>query len=155
MTTPPGLTPESLPVVFADRLGRLERRWASLEDYAAFFTSATTPLLDRDDPLLQEYLAHDLRDGRVRLSGQALLDDAASVYFDTPKWEELDLPVRFLHAEWSIGKDTAPAYSDDAVARYREKTLATQRLPALDHAGSIMSPEGARATAAMLREALA
>lgn len=155
MAAPPGLTREALPAVFADRLGRLEQRWSSLAEYTAFFTGATTPLLDADDPLLQTYLAHDLRGGKVRLSGQALLDDAASVYFDPPAWEQLVLPVRFLHAEWSTGKDTVPAYPDEAVARYREKTVTTRFLPALDHAGSIMTREGARATAELLREALA
>ena len=155
MAAPAGLTREALPAVFADRLGRLEQRWASLEEYTAFFTGATTPLLDLDDPLLQTYLAHDLRDGKVRLSGQALLDDAASVYFDPLAWEQLDLPVRFLHAEWSTGKDSAPAYPEEAVARYRAKTVTTRFLPALDHAGSIMTREGARATAELLREALA
>src|SRR4051794_3067487 len=41
MTVPPGLTPELLPAVFADRLGRLEQTWSSVEDYAAYFVQAT------------------------------------------------------------------------------------------------------------------
>lgn len=155
MAAPPGLTREALPVVFADRLGRLEQRWSSLEEYVAYFTAATAPLLDPEDPLLRGYLAHDLRDGAVRLSGQVLLEDAASVYFDPPAWEQLTVPARFLHAEWSVGKDTAPAYPPEAVERYRPVTVSTRFLPAMDHAASIMTREGARATAELLHEALA
>ena len=155
MASPPGLTRELLPVVFADRMGRLEQVWDSLDDYRDFFVSGTAPLLDPNDPLLRDYLAHDLRDGRVRLSGDALLSDAESIYFGENPWEQLDLPIRFLHAEWSSGKDTAPAYPPDAVERYRGKTVTTRFLPGLDHGGSIMTAQGAAATAELLREALA
>ena len=155
MATPPGLTPEALPVVFADRLGRLEQTWESLEDYKEFFTTQTASLLDRDDPVLDGYLAHDLADGRVRLSGAALLSDAESVYFGDNPWQALDVPVRFLYAEWSTGKDSPPAYPAEAVERYAPATVATRFLPALDHAGTIMTREGARATADVVREALA
>jgi pimeloyl-ACP methyl ester carboxylesterase len=155
MATPAGLTPEALPAVFADRLARLEHAWDSLEAYKEFFTSQTGPLLDRDDPILDGYLAHDLAEGRVRLSGAALLTDAEDVFFGASAWQQLDVPVRFLHAEWSIGKDSAPGYPPEAVDRYAAATVTTRYLPALDHAGSIMTPEGARATAEVLREALA
>jgi pimeloyl-ACP methyl ester carboxylesterase len=155
MSTPPGLTPEALPAVFADRLGRLEHRWESVEEYAAYFTGATAPLLDPHDPLLLTYLEHDLRDGRVRLSGDALISDAGSVFFSPPAWEQLDVPVRFLHAEWSVGKDSPPAYSLEAVERYRTRTVSTRFLPASDHAATVMTREGARATGEVLREALA
>ena len=39
MAAPPGLTPENLPAIFRDRLGRLDRDWASVGDYAEYFTS--------------------------------------------------------------------------------------------------------------------
>lgn len=155
MATPPGLTPDALPVLFADRLARLEQRWSSLDEYADFFTAQTAPLLDRDDPLLRDYLEHDLRDGRVRLSGEALLSDAAAVFFAPPAWERLEVPVRFLHAEWSVGKDSPPGYPPEAVEQYAARTVTTRFLPALDHAGSIMTRDGARAAADLLREALA
>ena len=155
MAAPAGLTPELLPQVFADRLARLEQRWSSLDEYLAFFTSQTAPLLDPADPLLRTYLEHDLRDGLVRLSGDALLSDAASVFFHAPAWQDLAVPVRFLHAEWASGKDTPPAYPTDAVERYAAHTVSTRFLPGLDHAGSIMTVQGAAATAEMLREALA
>src|SRR5437667_8796485 len=51
----PGLTPETLPAVFASRLARLDREFASVREYAEFFTS-TAPLLDPGDPLLLDYL---------------------------------------------------------------------------------------------------
>lgn len=156
MQPPPGLTPEALPAVFADRLARLEHVWESLEAYKEFFTSQTAPLLDRDDPILEGYLAHDLGGGdRVRLSGTALLTDAEAVFFGSNAWQQLDVPVRFLHAEWSTGKDSPPGYPPEAVARYAPATVTTRYLPALDHSGTIMTPEGARATAEVLREALA
>jgi pimeloyl-ACP methyl ester carboxylesterase len=153
MARPPGLTREALPTVFANRLGRLKQQWKSLDDYADFFAS-TAPLLDSDDPILQSYLEHDLRDGWVRLSGDALLADAESVFFGDNAWESLELPVRFLHAEWSTGKDSSPAYLPEAVERYRRKAETVRFLPGLDHAGSIMTTAGAAATADLLREAL-
>jgi pimeloyl-ACP methyl ester carboxylesterase len=65
---PPGLTRELLPAVFADRLGRLKHRWASIDEYLQFFVANTAPMLDPADPLLRDNLAHDLADGLVRLS---------------------------------------------------------------------------------------
>src|SRR5690348_1682295 len=50
MAASPGLTPETLPAVFASRLARMDREFASVRDYAKFFTR-TAPLLDPDDPL--------------------------------------------------------------------------------------------------------
>ncbi|MGZ6826903.1 MAG: alpha/beta fold hydrolase [Mycobacteriales bacterium] len=153
---PPGLTRESLPAVFADRLARLEQAWPSVEDFAAFFASATAPLCDPADPVLLGYLAHDLdADGRVRLSGDVLLDDAADVFFGGSRWQELAVPVRFLAAQWSTGADSAPAYPQEAVAAYAPATVRTVVVPGVDHAGSIMSTAGARATAELLQEALA
>ncbi len=155
MASPPGLTPELLPTVFADRIARLAQPFASVEEYARTF-ALTAPLLDPADPVLQGYLAHDLGpDGRVRLSGEALLSDAASVFFGEPVWEQLTVPVRFSHAEWASGAGTAPAYPDDAVARYGARAVEVRALPGLDHAGSIMTKAGAVATAEMLTAALA
>ena len=67
-------------------------------------------------------------------------------------------PTRLLHAEWSVGSDSTPAYDDAAVASFRAglaSLVSTELLPGLDHAGSIMTPQGAKATAAALKEALA
>jgi pimeloyl-ACP methyl ester carboxylesterase len=156
MATPPGLTADLLPKMFADRLGRLQQVWGSLDEYLAFFTDNTAPLLDKTDPLLRDYLAHDLRDGRVRLSGEALLSDAESVFFGgSSGWETLGPPVRFLHAEWSTGAGSPPGYPPDAVEKFAAATVATRLIPEVDHAGSIMTPRGGQATAEMIREALA
>lgn len=67
MPTPPGLTPEDLPKAFRDRLARLDREFPSVAAYAKFFVATTGPLLDPADPLLLDYLAHDLSGRRVRL----------------------------------------------------------------------------------------
>jgi pimeloyl-ACP methyl ester carboxylesterase len=155
MATPPGLTRDLLPVIFADRLGRLEQTWASLDEYVAFFTANTAPLLDPDDALLRDYLEHDLRDGRVRLSGEALLGDAESIFFRDNPWESLATPIRFAHAEWSTGKDTSPAYPPDAVERYSPHTVETTFVPGVDHAASIMTRAGGRAAAGLINAALA
>jgi pimeloyl-ACP methyl ester carboxylesterase len=153
MPAPPGLTREMLPVVFADRLGRLRHRWATLAEYMRFVEN-TAPMLDPADPLLVDYLAHDLADGLVRLSQDALLSDAEDVYFGENHWQELDVPVRFAHAQWSVGRGSAPGYPADAVSRYQPATVMTRYLEGLDHAASIMTPAGAAAVAALLREAL-
>jgi pimeloyl-ACP methyl ester carboxylesterase len=155
MAAPAGLTREMLPTLFADRLARLEQRWDSVDDYLTFFVENTAPMLDRGDPLLRDNLAHDLRDGKVRLSGAALLSDAANITFDGIEWESVDVPIRFLHAQWSVGPDTPPAYSAELVDLYRDNTVLTQYLEGVDHAGSIMTAKGASATAGLLRAALA
>ncbi len=104
-------------------------------------TSAhTAPLLDRDDPLLRTYLEHDLRDGRVRLSADALVADATSVFFGDVPWRDVGAPVRFLHAEWGTGRDSAPAYPPEAVERYAAVAQTVVGVEGVDHAGAIMSP---------------
>lgn len=158
MAAPAGLTREMLPAVFADRLTRLDQAFGSLDDYLAFFTTSTAPLLDPADPVLRGYLEHDLtEDGRVRLSGQALLGDAADIYFGEEHWQELSVPTRLLHAQWSVGADSAPAYPAEAIVRYQAAlpgVLSTCYVAGVDHASSIMSAAGAKAVAGLLREAL-
>jgi pimeloyl-ACP methyl ester carboxylesterase len=154
MTPPPGLTRDAIPAVFADRLGRLEQPWDSVEAYRDYFVSSPAPLLDREDPLLLQYLEHDLRDGRVRLSGDALVQDAESVFFSPPPLDEVQAPVRLTHTEWSVGRDTLPAYDAAAVDAVRERLAAVRFLPGLDHGGSIMTPAGAAVAAELLQEAL-
>lgn len=157
MAAPPGLTPEALPAVFKDRLARLDRHWPSVSEYARFFTEQTAPLLDPADPLLLGYLAHDLAGGRVRLSEQALIGDATDIFFGSSKWQQLQVPARLLTAEWSTGEGSAPAYPAEAVASVRAGlgTLITVRpVPGVDHAASIMSLPGARASAELINDAL-
>lgn len=154
MPPPPGITPENVTSVFADRTARLQRDW-TLDEYAELFTSSTAPLLDPDDPVLRGYLEHDLRDGRVRLSGEALASDAASVFFGGSRWDDVVVPVRFLHAEWSVGKDSPPMYPADAVEAAAGRAVRTELMTGVDHAASIMSRDGARTVARLLREVVA
>jgi pimeloyl-ACP methyl ester carboxylesterase len=156
MAAPPGLTPEALPAVFRDRLARLDREWPSVRDYAEFFTAQTAPLLDPADPLMLDYLAHDLVGRRVRLSAEALIADAADIFFGTSKWQQLQVPIRLLTAEWSTGPGSAPAYSAEATARFRDALgafLTVRPVTGVDHAASIMTLAGARATAELIAEA--
>jgi hypothetical protein len=91
----------------------------------------------------------------VRLSGTALLEDAADIFFGDNRWEQVTVPIRFLAAEWSTGEGSAPAYPAQALERYALATVRTVALPGVDHAASIMSKAGAAATAELLVEALA
>jgi pimeloyl-ACP methyl ester carboxylesterase len=154
MTAPAGLTRDNVGAAFADRLGRLSRTWPSVDTYLDYFCTTTAPLLDRADPILRRYAEHDLLDGRVRLAGEALVEDATSVYFGASPWRDLAVPVRFGHAEWGAGRDTPPAYPPESVAGFAPSTVETTALPGLDHAGSIMTPAGAAAVATMVRRAL-
>ena len=156
MATPPGLTPEALPEIFRDRLARLEHDWSSVSEYARFFTEQTAPLLDPADPLLLDYLAHDLVGHRVRLSADALIADAADIFFGPSKWQQLEVPVRFLTAEWSVGAGSPPAYTAEAVRTFRQglDALVTVRpVAGVDHPASIMSYAGAQASADLIAEA--
>jgi hypothetical protein len=68
------------------------------------------------------------------------------------------VPVRLLTAEWGTGGGTAPAYPAEAVQAFREAldVLVTVRpVPGVDHAASIMTMTGARATADLIAAALA
>jgi pimeloyl-ACP methyl ester carboxylesterase len=153
MAAPAGLTREALPAVFADRLARLTKQWDP-EAFVRFFTEQTAPLLDPDDPLLRDYLSHDLdADGRVRLSGEALVADAESVYFGDNPWQQLSLPIRFSHAQWAVGPGTPPAYPD--VSAYAERCVEVRYVEGVDHAGSIMSKAGAVVAAELVEGALA
>jgi len=157
MAAPADLTPEALPAVFKDRLARLDREWPSVSEYARFFTEQTAPLLDPADPLLLDYLAHDLAGGRARLSEQALIGDATDIFFGSSKWQQLQVPARFLTAEWSVGEGSAPAYPAAAVASFRaglSALVAVRPVPGVDHAAAIMSPAGAQASAELINEAL-
>ena len=46
--------------------------------------------------------------GRVRLSTEALVADAADIFFGPSKWLQLGVPTRLLTAEWSVGARQRP-----------------------------------------------
>lgn len=154
LTPPPGLTPDNVEVAFADRTGRLGRRWDSLDAYLEYFGSTTGTLLDAHDPLLRRYLEHDLRDGLVRLSAEALVEDGRDTFFGAVPWQDPGVPIRWSHAEWGVGPDSPPMYPADAVDRFAPRCESVVTLDGLDHAGSIMTARGARAAAGLLREAV-
>jgi pimeloyl-ACP methyl ester carboxylesterase len=157
MPVPADLTPAALPEMFRDRLARLDRVFPTVADYARFFVATTGPLLNPADPLLLDYLAHDLADGKVRLRGEALVADSASVFFGPSRWAEIGVPTRLLAAQWSRGPDTEPAYNDAALRMFRgglSSLLEVRRLAGADHAATIMSGAGAAATAGLIAAAL-
>jgi pimeloyl-ACP methyl ester carboxylesterase len=157
MARPAGVTLEAMPALIADdRLARLDEDWPSLRDYAVYF-AARAPLLDLRDPLLHDYLAHDLDGRHVRLDSKALFADITDIFFGSSKWQQLQVPVRLLTAEWSISPDGPPAYPAEAVAGFQDELgalLTVRPVAGVDHAASIMTMTGARATAELITEAL-
>ena len=113
------------------------------------------PLLDPDDPLLLRYLEHDLRDGLVRLSSDALVSDGRDIFFGDVPWEGVDVPVRWTHAEEERAATHAPMYPADAVDRYQRSALRRRPRRASTTPAHHDSAPGARAAAALLRDALA
>lgn len=157
MAPPPGLAPEQVGAAFADRLSRLDREWPTVEDYRDHFVAATAPLLDPTDPVLLGYLEHDLQNGRVRLSSEAVVQDATDVFFGPDRWAGLEVPTRLLHAEWSVGPESTPAYSPQTVAMLADAVSApvcTRAVDGVDHAAIIMSSRGAIAVAEEIRAAI-
>jgi len=155
MALPPGLTPRVLPQVFGGRLARLGRSWPDLETYRDTFCSEVAPLLARDDALLRDYLRHDLDDeGMIRLDGDALLADAEDVYFGPARWQGLDIPMHLLHAEWSLGVDSIPAYEPSDLRSLEAAGIPTTLIPGADHAACVMTRHGASVVAEELRRAV-
>lgn len=155
MTLPPGLTHEVLPLAFGSRLALLSRSFGSVEEYRDHFCTVSGPLLAPEDPLLLECLSHDLDpDGRVWLDGQALLEDAEDVYFGPNPWLDVDAPIHLLHAEWSLGMDTTPAYEQTDIDDLQLHGVTTTFLPRVDHAGAVMTRHGASVIAAVVGAAL-
>lgn len=153
MTLPQELTPQVLPQVFGNRLARLGRSWESLEAYRDHFCGEVAPLLAPDDPLLLQYLAHDLdAGGLIRLDGDALLADAEDVYFGADDWRDVQAPMHLLHAQWGLGADSIPAYEPADIAAIGAAGTATTLVPGVDHAASIMTRHGAGHVAAVLRQ---
>ncbi|MGU3432462.1 alpha/beta fold hydrolase [Actinomycetes bacterium M1A6_2h] len=149
---PPGLTPDSVAAVFADRIARTQRRWNKIDDYIDFLVSTSLPLLDPADPLLRDYAAHDVVDGSIRLSTDAVVSDATDVYFGDSRFGELTIPIRFLHAQWSIGANSAPMYAPLDIEAL--DLTAVRPLDGVDHAGTVMTSAGAAAVGAMIDDAV-
>ncbi|GAA3988363.1 hypothetical protein GCM10022247_03500 [Allokutzneria multivorans] len=148
------LTPEMVPLAFAPEFALMERTWPDLDEYVAVHAAANS-LLSADDPLLRDYFAHSLADGRVRLNRDAVLSDAKDVFFGEPQWRELTVPTRLVYAEWSVGKDSSPAYTPDAVAGFEAELdclAPSVRVSTVDHGTLMMSQTGAAAVAEVLVE---
>ncbi|HEX7307523.1 alpha/beta hydrolase [Lentzea sp.] len=150
------LTEETLTAVMAPQLAARQRTW-TLDDYLAVHATLN-PLTDVTDPLIREYYAHDLTaDGHLRLSAETLAADTKDVVFGSSRWQELTVPTWFVHAEWSTGPDSPPAYSVERAHAYASE-LAVLHEPVLitgvDHGGTVMTAAGAAVTAEVLAEAL-
>lgn len=146
------LTREQVPAAFAPLLTLLDRTWPDTAAYVAVQTAANS-LLSADDPLLHDYFGHFLADGRIRLNREALMADAADVFFGESRWRELTVPTRFVYAEWSTGPDTPPAYTPSQAEDFH-RTLGMaappRRVLGVDHGGLVMTAPGAAAVAEVL-----
>ncbi|AYJ48340.1 alpha/beta fold hydrolase [Rhodococcus sp. P1Y] len=149
---PAGLTRENVEAVFGDKIARTQQHWNAVEDYVDFLVSTSLPLLDSSDPLLRTYAEHDLADGSVRLSTAAVVADATDVFFGDSRFGELTMPIRFLHAQWSVGADSEPMYSPQVIEGL--DLTSVRPMMGLDHAGTIMTSAGASAVGAMIDDAL-
>ena len=93
----------------------------------------------------------------MRLDPDVLVADAVDTLLGPSPWQRLDRPARFLHAEWSVGAGSAPAYTPERVEAFAAQlpTLEhTELLPGVDHAASIMTRRGAAVAVAHVRAAL-
>src|SRR4051794_23222275 len=152
MATAAGLTEDGVRAAFAAQAARTERTFADVGEYADFLLPGM-PLLAREDPLLLDYLDHDLADGRVRLDPGVLVADALDTLLGPSPWRRLDRPTRLVYAEWSVGPDSPPAYPPERVAAFAAELpalRATERVEGVDHAASIMTRRGAAVVAAHL-----
>jgi pimeloyl-ACP methyl ester carboxylesterase len=148
--------------IMADRLERTTRTFARVEDYKRSFIGGVGAMLDPDDPLLTEYLRYDLAgqapELEVRLEAEAVKQDAADVFGSTAAEEQmaaLHHPVTLLHAQWSLGVDSDPAYPQGVVDAWRDRLplLNARLVSGVDHAAIVMSRQGAKEVAAELERA--
>ncbi|QII07212.1 alpha/beta hydrolase [Rhodococcoides fascians A25f] len=149
---PAGLTQDNVAAAFGDKIARTQQRWNNIEDYIEFLVSTSLPLLDPADPLLRTYAEHDLADGSIRLSSAAVVADATDVFFGASRFRELTMPIRFLHAQWSVGADSAPMYSPQDIEALDLTSITP--MPGLDHAGTTMTAVGAAAVGETIDEAI-
>ncbi len=150
------MTPDVIDAAFAPQLAVLAQTWTPDSYIAA--NAAVNPLIDPSDPLLRAYLAHDLSaDGHRRLDKDTVLADAHATVLGASPWRSLTMPTWFVHAEWSTGPDTPPAYTAEDAARFRAE-LPVLHEPVLinqvDHGGTVMTTAGAAVVAEVLAEAL-
>ncbi len=154
---PYGLTPEATPAVVRARLVNRDVVWPSVREYAQYFTGEVAQLLDPSDPLLLDYLMHDLDGHRLRLDCDMLAADTASMLFAPPATPQIRVPVRLIRAEWSTGAGSAPAYPDETVRGICQELGAPATVTSMagfDHTACIMSRAGAGIVAGQIDEAL-
>ncbi|MFD5829645.1 alpha/beta fold hydrolase [Lentzea sp. NPDC060358] len=150
------LTEEMFTAAMAPQIAARQRTW-SFDEYLSM-RATLNPLTDVTDPLTRECYAHDLApDGQLRPSADTLLADARDVVFGPSRWRELAVPTWFVHAEWSTGPDSAPAYTVEQAASFAAE-LGVLHEPVLinevDHGGTVMTAAGAAVTAEVLAAAL-
>jgi hypothetical protein len=72
-------------------------------------------------------------------------------------WQQIQTPAWLLTAEWSTGEGTTPVYPPEALERVQREVgpvLTVSVLQGADHATTVMSMTGAKATADMIDKAL-
>jgi pimeloyl-ACP methyl ester carboxylesterase len=102
----------------------------------------------------QHNLAHDLRDGRVGLSPDALLADAGGHLLRLKSLGKGPGADSFPACPIGCRRRQCPQYPPDLVDRYRPYTVGEELLNELDHAGTIMTHRAAAVVAEMIQAAL-
>jgi pimeloyl-ACP methyl ester carboxylesterase len=152
-------TPEATPAFVRDLMVNQDVRWFSVDDYAYSFTDQIAPMLSPGDPLLLACLTSDLDEtGARRLRGQMLYEELAGVPRGWSAWRHIRTQAWLLTAEWSSGEGSRPTYPPEVLEHIQREIghlLTVSALPGADHAVSVMSMTGAKATADMIDKALA
>jgi pimeloyl-ACP methyl ester carboxylesterase len=156
---------EMLRAIVGPALERLDRRFASQEEYRAFWR-AHPAFVDTSTDLqgLDAYADHDLHgpDGEMRskVNADAVHADARDMLMNESMRRaigEIDVPTVLLLAERGMQNEATPLYPADRVSalRTRRGPLESIRVPATNHYTITMSPHGARAIAHQLRRFVA
>ncbi|KAH9897594.1 alpha/beta-hydrolase [Xylariomycetidae sp. FL2044] len=154
MSPPPGRSRDNIRDLFRPQFASNERHWR-VTDYMDYFVRSLAPLMDRDDPILTDYMTHILQEGRVLRSLDAMLTDVTAMFFDPTGWEDVtDVPRRFIKPEWSLGRDSPPMYPAAALDDIRKRCVDVRLVDGLDHLTVVMSRTGAAITADVLADAL-
>jgi hypothetical protein len=88
----------------------------------------------------------------VRLDGTAMADDSADVFLSEDAGKaagSIRAPTTMLYAEWSVGRDSPPAYTAEYLDGWagRIPGFEATLLPGTDHAAAVMTGSSGAAIA--------
>lgn len=150
-----------LQAVIGPALQRLDRRFASREEYREFWRSHPAFVnAETDLELLDAYADYDLHgaegDMRSKANADAVREDGRDTLVNEAMRRavgDIDVPAVLLLAERGMQNEETPLYPADKVSalRTRRGALDSIRVPDTNHYTITMSMQGARAIAHQLR----